>query len=308
MEKRLESSHKLAARITWEASKQTYYTIRFLVDRERTADAFRAYAYFRWVDDRLDGGTLPRSKRVAFILSQRELMERCYLGDPPGEVGVEESMLVDLIRGDREKYGGLQSYIHNMMAIMAFDADRRGRLIQQGELVNYTRWLATAVTDALHYFIGHDCPAPPCETRYLAAAAAHITHMLRDTLEDIKAGFFNVPREYLEAHRISPQDVTSEPYRMWVRSRVRLAQEYFKAGKHYLTQVSNFRCRLAGYSYIARFEGLLDVIARDGYRLQPDYAEYKNMGSGIKMGWSSISLALENQRNGRMLPAPDESF
>ncbi len=43
-----------AATLTKIASKQTYYTIRFLVDRARVEDAFRAYAYFRWVDDVLD--------------------------------------------------------------------------------------------------------------------------------------------------------------------------------------------------------------------------------------------------------------
>ena len=44
----------LASAITKAASTQTYYTIRFLVDRPRMDDAFRAYAYFRWVDDVLD--------------------------------------------------------------------------------------------------------------------------------------------------------------------------------------------------------------------------------------------------------------
>ena len=44
----------LAASITKAASQQTYYTIRFLADRELVPDAYRAYAYFRWVDDALD--------------------------------------------------------------------------------------------------------------------------------------------------------------------------------------------------------------------------------------------------------------
>ena len=44
----------IASSITKAASKQTYYTIRFLVDRERVDDAYRAYGYFRWVDDTLD--------------------------------------------------------------------------------------------------------------------------------------------------------------------------------------------------------------------------------------------------------------
>ncbi len=46
-----------ASIITKAASKQTYYTIRFLVDRARLEDAYRAYAYFRWVDDVLDAGS-----------------------------------------------------------------------------------------------------------------------------------------------------------------------------------------------------------------------------------------------------------
>jgi len=42
--------------------------------------------------------------------------------------------LVDLIRRDREKSTGLQSYVRNMMAVMAFDAERKGRLISQALL------------------------------------------------------------------------------------------------------------------------------------------------------------------------------
>jgi hypothetical protein len=53
----------LAASITWAASKQTFYTIRFLADRGRVRDAYRAYAYFRWVDDRLDAA--PAADRLA---------------------------------------------------------------------------------------------------------------------------------------------------------------------------------------------------------------------------------------------------
>jgi hypothetical protein len=49
------------------ASKQTYYTIRFLADRDRVADAYRAYGYFRWVDDTLDAGPGSGPERSAFL-------------------------------------------------------------------------------------------------------------------------------------------------------------------------------------------------------------------------------------------------
>ncbi len=45
---------RLAAEITKAGSKQTYYTFLLLADRDRVQDAFRSYAYFRWLDDLLD--------------------------------------------------------------------------------------------------------------------------------------------------------------------------------------------------------------------------------------------------------------
>ena len=200
------SNQNLAASITRAASKQTFYTVRFLVDRDRVADAYRAYAYFRWLDDQLDQGAMEVPERFAFLECQRALVEACCQGVQPGRLRAEERLLVELIRSNPEKNSGLWDYISNLMDVMAFDAQRRGRLITQDELAEYTRGLAAAVTEALHYFVGHDCSTPCCEERYLAAAGAHITHMLRDTLDDAAAGYYNIPREFLEAHAITPQD------------------------------------------------------------------------------------------------------
>jgi len=295
MEKEYTSTQTLAAAITLAASKQTHYTIRWLVDRDFRPGAFNAYAYFRWVDDYLDQEAAQKSERLDFIKRQKELIDGGYLGDWPSHITAEEQMLVDLIRGDREKNSGLKVYINNMMAVMAFDAGRRGRLISQDELGEYTRWLATAVTEAMHYFIGHDCAAPRSEARYLAVTAAHITHMLRDTLEDTAVGYFNIPREFIELQRIDPRDVASAPYRMWVQSRVELARACFAAGRSYLAQIGNPRCRIAGYAYTARFEGVLEAIEKDGYRLRSSYPEGKSLAAGVKMGWSALALAFTHR-------------
>jgi phytoene/squalene synthetase len=276
----------LAAAITKAASKQTYYTIRFLVDRNLIQDAYRAYAYFRWVDDYLDAEMRSPAERSAFIQRQQSLLEACYRGDAPGDLSVEERWLADLISADDGgKDSGLQSYIRNLMDVMVFDAGRLGRVISQAELNAYTHSLAIAVTEAMHYFIGHCCYSPHDGARYLAVTAAHITHMLRDTFDDIQAGYFNIPREVLEAHHIAPQDVHSQAYRDWARSRVQLARKYFKAGRAYLHQVESLRCRLAGFAYTARFEWLLDIFERESYHLRPNYDERKNFSSGLQMSW-----------------------
>ncbi len=272
-----------ASSITKAASKQTYYTIRYLADRDRVDNAFRAYGYFRWVDDILDAEAASRAALSAFLERQKSLLERCYQGEAPRHMTPQETMLVELVRQDKEKHSGLQLYLRNMMHVMDFDVRRRGRLISQLELDEYTRWLATAVTECIHYFVGHNGFTPQDGTRYLAVSAAHIAHMLRDTFDDAQLGYYNIPREVLDAHHMGPQDVRSDAYRDWVKSRVLLAREYFQTGKGYFARVKNQRCRLACYAYIARFEWLLDTLAREGYLLRPQYDERKSAGAGLQM-------------------------
>jgi phytoene/squalene synthetase len=291
----LESNQRLAESITRSASQQTYYTIRLLADRDRVAEAYRTYAYFRWVDDQLDEGGMNKSERIQFIERQQRLIKHCYRGEWPRTASEEESMLVELIRSEREEGSGLGSYIHNMMEVMAFDAERRGRLISADELREYTHHLAVAVTEAMHYFIGHRCNSPQDQTRYLAVRAAHITHMLRDTLDDVEAGYFNIPREVVEARRIDPRDVQSEAYRKWIKDRVGLARACFKTGRRYLAQVESLRCRIAGFAYTARFENVLSVIEHDSYYLRSVYPECKNWISDLSMGWLAISRAFVPQ-------------
>jgi hypothetical protein len=287
MKSHLISGPALAAAITRTASKQTYYTIRFLVDHGRVEDAYRAYAYFRWMDDWLDQGMRPRTERLAFVKRQQALMNGCYRGQLLADLTPEERLLADLIRRDTEQNSGLQAYIRNMMAVMAFDADRRGRLISQSELNEYTRRLAVAVTEALHYFIGHNGASPHGKLRYLAVTGAHITHMLRDAVADAEVGYYNISREVIIANGIAPWDVESQAYREWVKESVQKARACFRAGRDYLAQVENLRCRIAGYAYIHRFERVLDCIEREGCLLRAAYPERKGRGREAEMmGWA----------------------
>ncbi len=293
----------LATTITRAASKQTYYTIRLLADRQRVEDAYRAYGYFRWVDDVLDSDAGSVCERAAFLKRQKSLLESCYLGEPLRNVSDCERMLVELVHSDLEKNSGLQTYLRNMMQVMDFDVRRRGRLISQVELTDYTLWLASAVTENLHYFIGQGCYSLHDEGRYLAVSAAHTTHMLRDTFDDLQAGYYNIPLEVLEANHIGPQDVHSQAYRAWVKARVQLARQQFAQGKVYLAQVQNTRFRLATFAYTSRFEWLLDTIERENYLLRPHYNERKSIRTGLRMSWLTVSsLIIGHETN--PLPQP----
>lgn len=277
----------LAAAMTRAASAQTCYTIRYLADRGRAADAYRAYAYFRWVDDRIDEGDAGAAERTAFLRRQWMLLETGYRGRMPDDLCPEEQLLVDLINGDAEPDSGLHAYLDNMMAVMTFDLERRGRLISAAELERYTDLLATAVSEALFHFIGHDTP-PPLEGRATAVRGAHIIHMLRDLIEDCAGGYYNIPAEYLAAHGIGVDDRDHPAFRAWAAERVALARDCFREGRAFIARVPSARCRLAGRAYIARFEYVAGLIERDGYRLRADYPERKSARAALWMGMRTI--------------------
>ena len=276
-------TERLAAELTRAASAQSYYTIRYLADRDHVADAYRAYAYFRWIDDRIDEGEGSAAERAVFLRRQQSLVEAGYRGRMPGDLCPEEQLLADLIVGDDEPDSGLRAYLDNMMAVMAFDLERRGRPISAGELDRYADLLATGVIEALLHFIGHDCPAPHCGARPAAVRGACIIHMLRDLVEDCEAGYFNSPAEYLAAHGIRAGDLDHPAFRAWVADRVALARDCFREGRDFINQVDNARCRLAGRAYIARFEYVARLIERDGYHLRESYPERKSPRAALWM-------------------------
>jgi phytoene/squalene synthetase len=289
-----DATASLAQSITWTGSKQTYYIARLMVDKDLVDDFYRAYAYFRWADDVIDVSSRSDDERISFIRRQRVLIDRLYRNERPDDLMPEEEIVADLISHDKKENSGLQSFIRNMFAVIEFDAYRKGRLISQRELTQYSNWLAESVTDGLQYFIGNGYPYPITDHRCLAATAAHITHMLRDIVPDTADGFINIPREYLEAHGISPENVDSPPFRTWVQEQVAEARRCFCEGKRYLDRLDVLRCKVVGYWYCARFEGVLDAIERNGYVLCAVYNERRRLSAWFRIAWVGVSVTLRH--------------
>lgn len=306
--------HVLAARITRDASLQSYLTIRWLADRRYRADAFAIYAWFRWLDDTVDERLPDQEQRLAFVARQRRLLELGADGVPapgveePGWAPLtpEEGLLVRLgasaaaLGDDGEP---LLLSLRTMLDVMEIDALRRGRPVPGRELDAYTHLLAVAVTEALHHCIGHGCPCPHDDTRYTAVTGAHVAHMLRDLVADVDAGYVNVPGEVLDEPGASLDDLHSPAMRAWVRDRVELARACFAVGRRYLDQVEDARCRLAGHAYTARFEWVLDAVEADGYRLRAGYPERATVRGGARIAADAARSALAARR-ARGLVAP----
>jgi len=289
-----DGTASLAQSITWAGSKQTYYTARLMVDRALVNDCFRAYAYFRWADDVIDVTSTTDEERIAFIQRQRALIARCYRNRRTRQLLAEEEMVAELIDHDTQEESGLQSFIRNFLAVIEFDAYRKGRLISQRELTWYSECLGKSVTDGIQYFIHNGHPYPEADNRYLAAIAAHVTHMLRDMVSDIDEGFVNIPREDLARYGIDLQDVNGPAFRAWVRDRVTLARDCFRRGKQYLDGLSVLRCKIVGYWYCVRFESVLDTIERDGYTLRAAYHERRRPSTWLRMIWAAVAITVRH--------------
>ncbi len=288
------ASATLARSIVRDCSRQTYFTARLLVDRDLEDDFHRGYAYFRWADDVVDLAARSHDECIAFIDRQRDLIDASYRGERPADLTPEEEMVADLIGHDRGKDSGLQSFIRKFLAVIEFDARRRGRPITEEELAWYSDHMGRSVTDGIQYFIANGHPYPSSDGKYLAATAAHVTHMLRDLIADVPEGFGNVPREYLAAHGIDYDGIRGPEVTAWVRERVDLARHYFREGKRYLDGLDVLRCKIAGYWYCTRFEVVLDAIESDGYVLRAEYAERRSLPTWFKIARQALSLALRH--------------
>lgn len=286
------STASLARAITWAGSKQTYFTARLLVDKDLVDDCYRAYAYFRWADDVIDDSTRSSEERLNFINRQKRLIEQSYRNEKPLDMLPEEEIVADLISHDRRENQGLVSFIHNFLAILEFDAHRRGRLIGSEELTWYSSRLAEAVTDGIQYFVGNNHPYPITDNRYQAVFAAHVTHMLRDMVPDVEEGYINIPEEYLKAHNITPDEVNNPKLRAWVRERVQLARRCLCQGKQYLEELEVLRCKVAGFWYCVRYEGVLDAIERDNYVLRKAYR--RSPFAWFRIAWIGVIVTLKH--------------
>jgi phytoene/squalene synthetase len=246
------------------------------------------------VDDVVDVECQTRAERLVFVRRQKDLIERIYHSENPVDLTSEEEILADLIRHDRRECYRLRSYIRNFLAIIEFDADRKGRLITQSELDWYASTLGKAVTDGIQYFVCNGHSYPESEKRYLAATGAHIAHMLRDMLVDISEGYINLPVEQIEKNNIDIQKPDNETLRPWVKTRVQLARQLFLVGKQYLDELPVLRCRIVGYWYCARFENLLDVIEADGYLLRLEYPKPNMWLTWLKFARIALSQTGEH--------------
>ncbi|MHA2347187.1 MAG: squalene/phytoene synthase family protein, partial [Candidatus Hodarchaeales archaeon] len=275
--------NSIAKSIVRKSNKLTYLIILLLVDKNLRKECFKAYAYFRWLDDLIDNNGAQNERIKVLINRQKVIIQQAYNDEKPNASSPEEEILIELIKGDKRDDSYLKSYILNFFSIIEFDSTRKGKNVSNQELKWYSETVGKAVTDCIFYFIGNHIAYPESENRYLAAEGAHITHMLRDYREDIKNGYFNIPIEFLTAKKITIDEINCEEFRHWVKERTILARLYFYDGKKYIYDLKIFRTKIAALWYCLRFEKVLDAIEKNSFDLCSDNFGHRKPILALKM-------------------------
>jgi phytoene/squalene synthetase len=258
---------KLARQIVFKSSWETYFIILLLADHGMVDDAFKACAYFRWVDDQIDTHLKSRKKRLSFLAKQKEIIDLSYKQIEAEVNAPEEQLIVDLIKNDRIPNSLLKSYINNFFLVLQFDAKRKWKKTTLKDLLWYSKTIGKAVTDCILHFIENKINYNFSPSIYKAAIAAHMIHMLRDFKEDIKTGFINIPKEYIYKNSINIKDVTDYQIKSWVKEIVVQAKSNFSEGKAYILHMKGFKRKIAAILYCHRFEPMLHAIEENDYIL-----------------------------------------
>ncbi|NMB83949.1 squalene/phytoene synthase family protein [Candidatus Roizmanbacteria bacterium] len=289
----MDNTTTLARTVTRKSSFQTYLIINLLVDRFLKDDCFKAYAYFRWFDDKIDLHCLTKKQRINFINRQKQLRQG-YGNKKRSYLCPEEKMMIELMSNDRRRQKKLISFINNFFRIIEFDAYRKNKCIEKSELSWYAKTLSKAVTDGIEHFINHGTESPDSAEHYLAANAAHITHMLRDFKEDLEIGMINIPKEYLARWNIETTDFDSSAFRSWVKQRTVLARGYFRLGKQYIFRLPVFKRKLAACWYCNRFETVLDKIEKGGFMINRDYSRELKIINYFRMAKIAVLVTVKH--------------
>lgn len=288
----MNKTDQLAREITKKSGLETYYIIKFLADKHKVNDAYKAYAYFRWLDDQIDENLKNRKDKQKFIKRQKTIIELSYRRKKPAIVHPQERMITELIENDSKPNSKLKSYIMNFFSIIAFDAGRKDKIIPEKKLNWYSETIGKAATDCILYFIGNNISYTESTDQYKAASAAHIVHSLRDLKHDLKTGYINIPKEFLEKNKSDITNISDYELIPWVKNRTGLAKRYFESGKKYIKKLPNPKCKLAAILYCLRFEPLIFIIEKDKYILRENYNNRLNIMSCLKTAVAVLSLLI----------------
>ena len=227
----LDKAYDLCRRIAKSEAKNFYYAFRTLPHRKRRA-IYAAYAFFRRVDDVVDGETPLDVKRIQ-LHEARNLLD-------PGKNGDEPDPVLMALRHAIDEHSIPFDYFEDFVDGMEMDLVQT-RYGSFEELRSYCYGAASAVGLISIAVFGY---ADPKAEEYAVdlGIAMQLTNILRDLGEDADRDRIYLPTDELKAHGYSETDLlsgtTNDAFRELMGFQVERARQFFKSGMRLVPLVS----------------------------------------------------------------------
>jgi presqualene diphosphate synthase len=252
-----------ARQVTLGARSSFLWGMRIL-PRERRAAMYALYAFCRVVDDIADGAA-PRPERLIALAEWRAEIGRLYAGRPRDPVALA---LLDPVR----LYALPRAEFEAVIDGMEMDAAADIRAPDRVTFELYCRRVAGAVGMlSIRIFGAGDAAAD--RIALTLGRALQVTNILRDLMEDARAGRLYLPRELLAAHGIAAEEplavLADKALPMLCLELAEEARHDFAEVAHLLAGVDRAvarPCALMMQMYRALLDRLLQVGFRDPSR------------------------------------------
>lgn len=255
----------------YRASREKNYVLARLLYGTLFGRAWRhaivGFAWLKCLDDAVDEE--PDADRAADTLRrQRRLMERVYGGDGlSGEaLPIPDRFGVPLFRRDRALGAPLRPILEAILETMAFDVDRRGKVLSDAELDAHVVKLGGSVLRYLAHFVSMDLRLPDEYVEPASRAYLHADSLI-DLAEDLRAGLINIPAEAMERYGIDPRSPGPE-VEAWRRNQVPGITALFEEARSHTRRIDSRAMRLLSSLFLARkrrhFERAMSAGAEDG--------------------------------------------
>jgi 15-cis-phytoene synthase len=196
-------------RITWQQARNFAYGIRLLPPPKRRALA-AVYAYARRIDDLGDGG-LPASAKAAALQAEKARVAALAAGDLVGDPDPVLAALTDAGKRFAIPLLAFGELIDGCLADVG-----QARYETWDDLHHYCRCVAGSIGRlSLGVYHGEKAAGPPDAQAAMAddlGVALQITNILRDVVEDFRAGRVYLPAEDLAKFGCDLRPGDGEPF------------------------------------------------------------------------------------------------
>ena len=253
----LDRAYDLCRRITKSEAKNFYYAFRTLPHRKRRA-IYAAYAFFRRVDDVVDGDASIEVKRKQ-LEQARTFMEPDRSVDDPDLVLLALKHAID-------EHSIPTSYFGDFVDGIEMDLVQT-RYCDFEELRSYCYGVASAVGLISIAVFGYTDPKAK-EYAVDLGLAMQLTNVLRDIREDAGRDRIYIPTDELSAYGYSETDLlsgtTNDAFRELMSFQVERARQYFRSGLKLIPLVSA-ESRACPSALASVYSAILDRIEASEY-------------------------------------------